>query len=123
MSTLFQPVCGPSSFATTLRLMAGQELATEGFQKGQVGSSAMPHKMNSRSSERINGFRHILAGYVTMVSGIAGDQWNEGDVSCSVVRRVALAIRHPTCSTWFSTSTSSTPFTWMCPNPPPNCCD
>ena len=25
-----------------------------------------------------------------MVQGLAGDQWNEGDVSCSVVRRVAL---------------------------------
>jgi adenylosuccinate lyase len=70
--------------------MAGQELATEGFKKGQVGSSAMPHKMNSRSCERVNGFVAILSGYVTMVSGLLGDQWNEGDVSCSVVRRVAL---------------------------------
>jgi len=25
-----------------------------------------------------------------MVGGLVGDQWNEGDVSCSVVRRVAL---------------------------------
>ncbi|MFO7725185.1 MAG: lyase family protein, partial [Oceanipulchritudo sp.] len=42
---------GPSSFARTLRLMAGHELASEGFAKGQVGSSAMPHKMNARSCE------------------------------------------------------------------------
>ena len=90
VSALVQAVAGPSSFATTLRLMAGYELATEGFKPGQVGSSAMPHKMNSRSCERINGFKNILAGYLTMVSGLAGDQWNEGDVSCSVVRRVAL---------------------------------
>ncbi|MEM9016543.1 MAG: adenylosuccinate lyase [Verrucomicrobiota bacterium] len=81
---------GPSSFATTLRLMAGHELASEGFAKGQVGSSAMPHKMNSRSCERINGFKTILSGYLTMATGLAGDQWNEGDVSCSVVRRVML---------------------------------
>ncbi|MEO0416175.1 MAG: lyase family protein, partial [Verrucomicrobiota bacterium] len=47
----------PSSFAKTLRLMAGHELASEGFAKGQVGSSAMPHKMNSRSCERVNGFK------------------------------------------------------------------
>jgi adenylosuccinate lyase len=90
VSALVQAVAGPSSLATTIRLMAGQELVTEGFKAGQVGSSAMPHKMNTRSCERINGFKHILAGYVTMLSGLAGDQWNEGDVSCSVVRRVAL---------------------------------
>jgi len=81
---------GPSNFAKTLRLMAGHELAGEGFAKGQTGSSAMPHKMNSRSCERVNGFHTLLKGYVTMASGLAGDQWNEGDVSCSVVRRVLL---------------------------------
>lgn len=81
---------GPGNFAKTLRLMAGHELASEGFAKGQVGSSAMPHKMNSRSCERINGFHTLLKGYLAMASGLAGDQWNEGDVSCSVVRRVML---------------------------------
>ena len=90
VSALFQVASGPSSFARTLRLMAGHELASEGFAKGQVGSSAMPHKMNSRSCERINGFHSILRGHVTMASSLAGDQWNEGDVSCSVVRRAVL---------------------------------
>jgi adenylosuccinate lyase len=71
--------------------MAGAELVTEGFKQGQVGSSAMPHKMNTRSCERINGLAVILRGYSSMVSELAGDQWNEGDVSCSVVRRVAIA--------------------------------
>lgn len=80
----------PSSFCKTLRLMAGHETASEGFAPGQTGSSAMPHKMNSRSCERINGFHVILKGYLAMASGLAGDQWNEGDVSCSVVRRVML---------------------------------
>ena len=70
--------------------MAGHETASEGFAPGQTGSSAMPHKMNSRSCERVNGFHTILKGYLTMASGLAGDQWNEGDVSCSVVRRVML---------------------------------
>src|SRR5690606_35544676 len=42
------------------------------------------------SAERINGFKVILTGHVTMAAGLAGDQWNEGDVSCSVVRRVVL---------------------------------
>ena len=90
VSALVQLVAGPSSLATTLRLMAGNELVTEGFRPGQVGSSAMPHKMNARSCERINGFRVILNGHLTMASGMAGEQWNEGDVSCSVVRRVLL---------------------------------
>lgn len=90
VSALFQLAAGPSSMATTLRLMAGHDLAVEGFQEGQVGSSAMPHKVNSRSCERINGFRVILGGYVAMCTELAGVQWNEGDVSCSVVRRVAL---------------------------------
>ena len=90
VSVLTELASGASSFAKTLRLMAGHELASEGFAKGQVGSSAMPHKMNSRSCERINGLHIILKGYLTMAAGLAGDQWNEGDVSCSVVRRVML---------------------------------
>jgi adenylosuccinate lyase len=76
--------------ATTIRLMAGAGLVSEGFKEGQVGSSAMPHKMNSRSSERINGMMVLLRGYNTMAADLAGDQWNEGDVSCSVVRRVVI---------------------------------
>ena len=90
VSTLVQLASGPSGFAKTLRIMAGHELASEGFAKGQVGSSAMPHKMNSRSCERLNGFAAILKGHLVMASELAGDQWNEGDVSCSVVRRVVL---------------------------------
>lgn len=90
VSALFALGSGISSFATTVRIMAGNGTMSEGFAKGQTGSSAMPHKMNSRSSERINGFQNILAGHVTMTSSISGNQWNEGDVSCSVVRRVAL---------------------------------
>ena len=80
----------PSSFCKTWRLMVGHELCTEGFAKGQTGSSAMPHKMNPRSCERVNGFHSILKGHLTMIAGISGDQWNEGDVSCSVVRRCVL---------------------------------
>lgn len=90
LTLLVQLGAGPSSLATTIRLMAGHELVTEGFAPGQVGSSAMPHKMNTRSCERINGFQVILRGYASMVGELAGNQWNEGDVACSVVRRVAL---------------------------------
>jgi adenylosuccinate lyase len=90
LTALVQVAAGPSSLATTIRLMAGQELVTEGFKEGQVGSSAMPHKMNTRSCERVNGLTVVLRGYASMVGELAGNQWNEGDVSCSVVRRVAL---------------------------------
>ncbi|HEY0889751.1 MAG TPA: adenylosuccinate lyase [Nocardioides sp.] len=90
VSALVQLVAGPSNLATTIRLMAGNELVTEGFKEGQVGSSAMPHKMNSRSAERVNGLAVVLRGHLSMVGELAGDQWNEGDVSDSVVRRVAL---------------------------------
>jgi adenylosuccinate lyase len=90
VSALHQLAAAAASCATTLRLMAGAGLLTEGFQAGQVGSSAMPHKVNARNCERICGFATILSGYVTMTGALAGHQWNEGDVSCSVVRRVAL---------------------------------
>ena len=90
ISCLYQLGSGLANLARTIRLMAGNEMLTEGFAQGQVGSSAMPHKMNTRSTERINGLQVVLGGYVHMLSSIAGDQWFEGDVSCSVVRRVAL---------------------------------
>ena len=90
VSKLLQIASAPSSMATTIRLMAGSGLVSEGFKAGQVGSSAMPHKMNSRSSERINGMMVLLRGHSTMAADLAGDQWNEGDVSCSVVRRVVI---------------------------------
>jgi adenylosuccinate lyase len=90
VSALVQLGAGPSSMAHTIRLMAGHELVTEGFAAGQVGSSAMPHKMNTRSCERVNGLQVVLRGYAAMVGELAGAQWNEGDVFCSVVRRVAL---------------------------------
>ena len=92
VSALVQAIVKPAkSSLPTIRLMAGLELVTEGFQAGQVGSSAMPHKMNTRSCERINGLAVVLRGHLSMVGELVGDQWNEGDVSCLlVVRRVAL---------------------------------
>ncbi len=103
VSILTDLAAGPSSMSRTLRLMAGLETASEGFAKGQTGSSAMPHKMNSRSCERVNGFQTILKGYLMMATGLAGDQWNEGDVSCSVVRRVMLPDAFYACDGMFET--------------------
>ncbi len=90
LTALVQVAAAPPNVATTMRWRAGPELVTGGCKEGQVGSSAMPHKMNTRSCERVNGLAVVLRGYATMVGELAGDQWNEGDVSCSVVRRIAL---------------------------------
>jgi adenylosuccinate lyase len=103
VSALVQVCAGPSNLATTIRLMAGLELVTEGFKAGQVGSSAMPHKMNTRSCERVNGLAVVLRGNLAMIGELAGDQWNEGDVSDSVVRRVALPDAFFACDGLFQT--------------------
>lgn len=90
VSLLVGAVAPLANLATTVRLMAGHDLVSEGATDGQVGSTAMPHKVNTRSCERIAGLMTVLRGHLTMAAGLAGDQWNEGDVSCSVVRRVVL---------------------------------
>jgi adenylosuccinate lyase len=90
VSALMQLSSACGNFAKMVRLMAGLDLAQEGFKEGQTGSTAMPHKNNSRTCERINGLVHVLGGYESMAKSLIGDQWFEGDVSCSVVRRVAL---------------------------------
>lgn len=90
VACLLRLVAAPASLAVTLRLMAGEGHLREGFAEGQVGSSAMPHKMNARLCERIAGLKIILGGHMAMAAELSGSQWNEGDVSCSVVRRVML---------------------------------
>jgi adenylosuccinate lyase len=90
ISVLYQLICGPANLAMTFREMAAFEEFTEGFKKGQVGSTAMPHKMNSRNSERIFSFKNILVGHVVMAAGISGNQIFAGDVSESATRRVVL---------------------------------
>jgi adenylosuccinate lyase len=90
VAAVVQAAAAPANLALTIRLMAGAGVASEGFQEAQVGSSAMPHKMNTRSCERIAALTAVLRGHLAMAAGLAGDQWSEGDVSCSVVRRVVL---------------------------------
>lgn len=62
---------------------------SEGFSKGQKGSSAMPHKKNPISSENITGLARLLRGYMLAASeNIA--LWHERDISHSSVERVIL---------------------------------
>ena len=90
VSKLFLLSAAPVNFATMIRLMAGAELAHEGFGDEQIGSSAMPHKMNSRTCERIRSLQYALRGHLGVTESLLGDQWLEGDVSCSAARRVAI---------------------------------
>ena len=90
VSVLAQLGSSMGNLAKMIRLMAGQDLLHEGFRAGQTGSFAQPHKINSRTAERLNGSQHVLGGFLDMTQSLLGDQWNEGDVSCSIIRRVAM---------------------------------
>jgi adenylosuccinate lyase len=70
--------------------MAGENLVSEGFESNQVGSSAMPHKRNARTAERVNSLLIVMRGLCSMAIELSGNQWNEGDVSCSAARRVMI---------------------------------
>ena len=90
ISTLIQLISPLENFALNFRLMAGLNFVSEGFNDSQVGSTAMPHKKNARTAERVDGLAVVLKGLSSMATSISGQQWNEGDVSCSVVRRVII---------------------------------
>ncbi len=63
--------------------------AEEPFGHGQKGSSAMPHKKNPVTCERITGMSRLLRGYaVTAMENVA--LWHERDISHSSAERVIL---------------------------------
>jgi adenylosuccinate lyase len=77
--------------ATEIRNLQHTEIAELGepFKAGQTGSSAMPHKRNPITAERISGLARLLRGYA---QATLEDQalWHERDISHSSVERVAL---------------------------------
>jgi adenylosuccinate lyase len=78
-------------FATEIRNLQRTEIGemAEGFTSGQKGSSAMPHKRNPITAERITGIARLLRGYaVTSMENIP--LWHERDIAHSSVERVII---------------------------------
>ncbi len=78
-------------FATEIRLLQRTETGEmmEGFGAKQKGSSAMPHKKNPITAERICGIARLLRGYaVSAMENIP--LWHERDIAHSSVERVIL---------------------------------
>jgi adenylosuccinate lyase len=79
------------SLATQIRLLAQSDVGevTEPFAAGQKGSSAMPHKRNPVTAERLVGLARVLRGY--LVAGLEDVAlWHERDISHSSVERIVL---------------------------------
>jgi adenylosuccinate lyase len=82
---------GLERFATEIRHLQRTEVreVEEPFRAGQKGSSAMPHKRNPITSERITGLARVLRGYEqAAVENVA--LWHERDISHSGAERVIL---------------------------------
>ncbi|GAX04290.1 adenylosuccinate lyase [Secundilactobacillus pentosiphilus] len=78
-------------FATEIRALQRSEIheVEEHFNKGQKGSSAMPHKRNPIGSENITGLARVLRGHVqTAYEDVA--LWHERDISHSSAERIIL---------------------------------
>jgi adenylosuccinate lyase len=78
-------------FATEVRNLQHTEIGEvqEPFASGQKGSSAMPHKRNPITAERVAGLARVLRGFA--VAGMEDQAlWHERDISHSSVERVAL---------------------------------
>jgi adenylosuccinate lyase len=78
-------------FATEIRLLHRSEIGEiqEGFAKGQKGSSAMPHKKNPITSERVAGLARVLRGNaLAAMENIS--LWHERDITHSSVERVII---------------------------------
>jgi adenylosuccinate lyase len=78
-------------FATEIRNLQRTEISemAEGFTSGQKGSSAMPHKKNPITAERITGIARLLRGHaLTAMENIP--LWHERDIAHSSVERVII---------------------------------
>jgi adenylosuccinate lyase len=91
LSTIALAGAGLERFATEIRNLQRTEIreVEEPFGKGQKGSSAMPHKRNPITCERITGLARVLRGYAQVgLENVA--LWHERDISHSGAERVVL---------------------------------
>lgn len=90
--TCVQLVSACEQFALQIRLRAQDGIAElqEDFGRGQKGSSAMPHKRNPITAERISGLARVARGLFSPLLETHGAMWDQRDISNSSVERVAL---------------------------------
>lgn len=83
--------CGLDRIATEIRNLSRSEIGelSEPFTRGQKGSSAMPHKKNPITCERVCGLAKVVRGYmVTIYENI--NLWHERDLTNSSAERVVF---------------------------------
>ena len=88
-STLALIATSIEKFAVEIRHLQRTEVreVEEFFDKGQKGSSAMPHKRNPISSENITGIARVIRGYMlTSYENVV--LWHERDISHSSAERI-----------------------------------
>jgi len=91
LSSCALAAAGLERFATEVRNLQKTEVreVEEPFGKGQKGSSAMPHKRNPITTERITGLARVMRGYAQAgLENVA--LWHERDISHSGAERVIL---------------------------------
>src|ERR1043166_5116428 len=91
MSTLALVAASIERWSTEFRHLQRTEVleAEEFFAKGQKGSSAMPHKRNPITGERLTGLARVIRGNaVVALENVA--LWHEGDISHSSAERIIL---------------------------------
>jgi adenylosuccinate lyase len=91
MSVLAIYACALERIATEIRNLSRSEIGEimEPFTKGQKGSSAMPHKKNPITCERVSGLARVVRSFVIPAyENIT--LWHERDITNSSVERVII---------------------------------
>ncbi|MBC8044668.1 MAG: adenylosuccinate lyase, partial [Rhizobacter sp.] len=91
LTTLAIVASSIEKFATEFRHLQRTEVleAEEYFSEGQKGSSAMPHKRNPITFERLAGLARVVRG--NAVAGLENvSLWHERDISHSSVERIVM---------------------------------